>query len=86
MSLVFWALLILAVAFTGGFIYSITASVRAYHRGEHLDNRSIRFKGGNLRDFDLDYDLDFFCGKWMFVFWVLTIVWGILEGAIRLLS
>ena len=82
MSFIFWGLLILAIAFTGSFIYAITASVRAYRRGEFTDNQPIRFRGGDQYDFDLDL----FAARWTCIFWILTLVWGLIEGAFRLLS
>ena len=80
MSLVFWGLLLLAVVFSGAFIYRLSANVRRFNR-----DREQEFSA----EYDVsthDAEFDLFLFRWASVFMTLATAWGLGEGLFKLLS
>ncbi len=83
MSTIFYILLLITLVFAGSAIYRISSSVREYNRDRE---QKIGLMFGIGTDEAREAEFDLFLLRWACVFGVITLVWGVIEGVVRLLS
>jgi uncharacterized protein YybS (DUF2232 family) len=77
MTLIFWGLLVLALVFSGAFIYQVTRSTREFRR---LQGKDEPFSPSTQNE------VSFFLLRWALTLGTLTAAWGIGETIITALA